>query len=286
MLSLAVGLCTFFVPASGLRTYLLRKPQRSRRVRRCIDNSICIVHSQPSRIDGKKSSVWCRLWLVFAHFVHGACWLRFMTLSPILLFASVAFATDTRPSCEMAKESIVSRSSSGLAQVSNLGGVHITCHVPARPFPTTPGGEPRYMLKVATNAYEISADGTKKLVPSEVHVGGGGGGGFGPDPKPEWVDFDVLIPLDSTELDAEVHRYLAKLEESMTPEQKAQLAALPREKALENIRQFVYQNRLGHFQLDCRVLDGSSLMGTDNVEFEVLFKGRFSDVGLPGFSPA
>lgn len=207
-----------------------------------------------------------------------------MTLSPILLFAFVAFATDTRPSCEMAKESIVSRSSSGLAQVSNLGGIHITCHVPARPFPTKPG-ETRYGLQAATTAYEISADGSKKLVPSEVHIVGGGGGGFGPKPEPEWVDFDVLIPLDSKELDAEARRYLAKLEESMTPEQKAQFTAYPQEKALENLRQLVYQNRLGHFQLDCRVLDGSRVMGTDSVELEVLFKGSFSDVGLPGSPP-
>jgi hypothetical protein len=206
-------------------------------------------------------------------------------LSPILLIASVAFATDTLPSCELAKESIVSRSSPGLAQVSNLGGIRITCRVPARPFPTTPGGEPRYLLKVATTANEISADGTKKLVPSEVYVVGGGGGGFGPDPGPEWVEFDVLIPLDSEELDAEVHRYLAKLVESMTPEQRAQVTQFSQNKALENIRQLVYQNRVGHFQLECRVLDGSRIVGTNSVEFEVLFKGRFSDVGLHGSAP-
>jgi len=207
--------------------------------------------------------------------------LRFVTLSPILLFASVAFATDTRPSCELAKKSIVSRSSSGLAQVSNLGGIRITCHVPARPFPTKPG-ETRYGLQAATTAYEISADGSKELVPSEVHIIGGG---FGPKPEPEWVDFDVLIPLDSKELDTEARRYLAKLEESMTPEQKAQFTAHPQEKALENIRQLVYQNRLGHFQLDCRVLDGSRVVGTGSVELEVLFRGRFSDIGLPGSPP-
>ena len=209
--------------------------------------------------------------------------MRFIKLSPILLFASVA--TDTLPSCELAKENIVSRSSPGLAQVGNLGSISITCRVPARPFPTTPGGEPRSLLKVATTAYEISADGTKKLVPSEVHVVGGGGGGFGPEPAPEWVEFDVLIPLDSEELDAEARRYLAKVEESMTPEQKAQVTQLPQNKALENIRQLVYQNRVGHFQLECHVLDGSRVMGTNSVEFEVLFKGRFSDVGLRGYAP-
>jgi glycine cleavage system H lipoate-binding protein len=95
----------------------------------------------------------------------------------------------------------------------------------------------------------------------------------------------VLIPLDSKELDAEARTYLAKVEESMTPEQKAQVTQFPQNKALENIRQLVYQNRVGHFQLECRVSDGSRVMGTNSVKFEVLFKlfkGRFSDVGLPG----
>jgi len=206
-------------------------------------------------------------------------------LTPILLYTSMAFATDTFPSCEIAKESIVSRSSSGLAQVSNLGGIRITCRVPARPFPTTPGGEPRYGLKAATTAYEISTDGSKKLVPSEVHIVGGGGDGFGADPAPEWVEFDVLIPLDSKELDAEARRYLAKMMESMTPEQKVQVGQFPQEKALKNIKELVYQSRVGHFQLDCRVLDGPRILGTASVELEVLFKGRFSDVGLPGSPP-
>lgn len=212
-----------------------------------------------------------------------ACRSPYIILAQILLTTSVAFASDIRPSCELAKESVVSRSSSGLAQVSNLGGIRITCRVPARPFPTKPS-EARYGLKSATTAYQISADGSKKLVPSEVHIVGGGGGGFGP--QPEWVDFDVLIPLDSAELDAEARRYLAKLEESMTPEQKTQFTEDVQKKALENLRQFVYQQRLGHFQVDCRVLDGSRVIGADVVELEVLFKGRFSDVGLPGWSPA
>ena len=211
--------------------------------------------------------------------------MRYVVLAQILLSASVTFANDIRPSCELAKESILSRSASGLAQVSNLGSIRITCRVPARPFPTKPG-ESRNGLRAATTAYEISAIRSKMLVPSEVHYVGGGGDGFGPNPEPEWVKFDVLIPLDSKELDAEARRYLAKLEASMTPEQKVQFTQLPQNKALENIRQFVYQNRVGHFQLDCRVLDGSRLLGAASVELEVLFKGRFSDIGLPGWSPA
>jgi hypothetical protein len=211
--------------------------------------------------------------------------LRYIVLAQILLFGSVTLASNIRPSCELVRESILSRSSSGLAQVSNLGDIHITCRVPARPFPTKPG-ESRNGLRASTTAYEISANGSKKLVPSEVHYVGGGGGGFGPDPEPEWVDFYVHIPLDSGELDAEARRYLAKLEESMTPEQKRQFTEDAQKKALERLRQLVYQHRVGHFQVDCGVLDGSRVMGADVVELEVLFKGRFSDVGLPASPPA
>jgi hypothetical protein len=39
-------------------------------------------------------------------------------------------------------------------------------------------------------------------------------------------------------------------------------------------------------KVDCGVLDGSRVMGADVVEFEVLFGGRFSDVGLPASLPA
>lgn len=200
----------------------------------------------------------------------------------VLLFASVTFASDIRPSCELAKESILSQSSSGLVQVSNVGDIRIICRIPARPFLTKPG-ETRNGLRAATTAYEITANGTKKLVPSEVHVVGGGSDGS--NPGSEWIDFYVHIPLDSEELDAEARRHLGKLEQSMTPEQKSQLKRDDWERMLERIREFVYQHRVGHFQVDCRVLDGSRVMGSDVVELEVLFKGRFSEIGLPGSPP-
>ena len=208
--------------------------------------------------------------------------MRYIILAQILLSASVTFASDLRPSCELAKESILSRSSSGLAQVSNLGSIRITCRVPARPFPAKPG-ESRNGLTAATTAYEILVSGSRKSVASEVYLVGGG---FGPEPEPEWVDFYVHIPLDSEELDTEARRYLATLEESMTPEQEARFTEDARKKALENLRQVVYQHRVGHFQVECQVLDGSRAIGADVVELEVLFKGRFSDVGPRPSPPA
>ena len=202
-------------------------------------------------------------------------------MTQLLLLSCVAFGGDKPASCELASKSIVSRSSSGLAQVSNLGNIQITCHVPARPFPTKPG-ESHNGLRVATTAYKISADGRTKSVPSEVHQSGGGGGGFGPDPEPEWVFFYVHIPIESAERDAEARRYLAKLEKSMPPEQITEEA---HQRALERTREFIYQHRVGHFQVECRILDGDRVMGLGIIELEVLFKGRFSDAGLPVSPP-
>jgi hypothetical protein len=205
--------------------------------------------------------------------------MKYMLMAQLLLLSSVAFGSDKPAVCELANKSIVSRSSSGLAQVSNLGEIQITCRVPARQFPTEPGGAGRLGLKVATAAYQISLDGSKKLVPSEGHPTGGG---FGPDPEPEEVYFYVHIPLESAERDDEARRFLAKLEKSMAAEQ---ITEEGHQQMLERARQFVYQQRVGHFQVECRVLDGDRVMGIGVVELEVLFKGRFSDVGLPGSPP-
>jgi len=199
-------------------------------------------------------------------------------MAQLLLLSSVAFGGEKPASCELASKSIVSRSSSGLAQVSNLGNIEITCRVPARPFPTKPG-ESRNGLRAATTTYKIFPDGSRKSVPSEVHESGGG---FGPDPEREWVDFYVHIPLESPERDAEVRRYLARIEKSMAPEQITEEA---HQRALERTREFVYQHRVGHFQVECRVFDGDRVMGVGTVELEVLFKDRFSDVGLPASPP-
>jgi hypothetical protein len=208
--------------------------------------------------------------------------LRYVLITQLLLLSSVAFGGDTPALCELASKSVVSRSSAGIAQVSNLGSIQVICRVPARPFPTEPGGAGRYGLRVATTAYKISPNGSKKLVPSEGHQTGGGGGGFGPDPEPEEVYFYVHIPLESAERDAEVRRYLTKIEKSMAPEQITEEA---HHRALERLAELVYQDRVGHFQVECRVLDGDRVMGVGVVELEVLFKGRFSDVGLPAQPP-
>lgn len=205
--------------------------------------------------------------------------MRYVLIAQLLILSSVAFGADQPASCELSSKSVVSRSSAGLAQVSNVGDIQIRCRVPARPFPTKPGGEGRYMLKVVTVASQITTDGGKKPVPSEVHPTGGGSGG---DPQQEWIDFYVHIPLEPAERDDEVRRYLAKTEKAWPSQQ---ITEEVRQRALERAHALVYQHRVGHFQLECRILDGDRLIGAGVVELEVLFKGRFSDLGLPGFSP-
>ena len=125
-------------------------------------------------------------------------------------------------------------------------------------------------------------DGSKELVVSEVHAEGGG---F--DPQQEWIIFFVHIPLESADLDTEARRYLAHIDNVLA---KAKSPPPPRteeaqQRALENFREVVYQHRVGHFLVECRVLDKDQVMGVGVVELEVLFKGRFSDVGLPAAPP-
>jgi hypothetical protein len=209
--------------------------------------------------------------------------LKYILMAHLLILSSVAvaFLEDKPAACELASESILSRSSSGLAQVSNLGTIEIKCSVAGRRFPSKPG-ETRLGLAAATTAYKISLDGSKELVPSEVKQSGGG---FQHDPELEWVNFYVHIQLNDAERDAETQRYVDKLFKSMTPEQLKQIPEGAHQRALERMREFVYQNRLGHFYLECRILDDDRVMGVGVVELEVLFKGRFSDVGLPGSPP-
>jgi hypothetical protein len=202
--------------------------------------------------------------------------LRYLLITQLMLLSSVAFAGDKLVSCELVGKSVVSHSSSGLAQVSNLGLIQIECHVAARPFPTKPG-EASYLLKVATVAYQISPDGSKKLVPSEVNQTGGGY-----DTETESVFFDAHIPLETTERDDEARRFLAKIEKSVAPEE---ITEEGHQRMLEWAREVVNPERVGHFQLKCRVLDGDRIIGVGVIELEVLFKGRVSDFGLHASPP-
>jgi hypothetical protein len=207
--------------------------------------------------------------------------MRYMMLAPILLLTSVAFANDQIASCEITKSTIVSLSPAGLRQVSNLRLIEVVCSVPGRPFPNKPG-EVRNGLRAATAAHEIAQNGDRKEVPSEADASGSG-----EDFKQEreWVNFYVSLPLDPAEREIEARRYIAnlkKLAEPIRPDFPWQQLESPQ--ALGSLSDIVTQHRAGHFQVECRVLDGARVIGVSVIKFEVLFKGRFSDhVGSPGY---
>lgn len=203
--------------------------------------------------------------------------MRYVLLAQILLLSLFAFGGNKAASCELATKNIVSRSSSGIAQVSNLGDIQITCYVLARPFPTK-AGEFRNGLKAATTVYEISADNRKKLVASEANRSGEGG-----ESGQEYVEFSVHIPLAPKERETEARRSVARMVTSLP---QGEFSEEDRQRAVKNIQKFIYQHRVGRFYIECRVLDEKRVIGIGTVELEVLFKGRFSDFGPPGFSPA
>lgn len=183
--------------------------------------------------------------------------------------------------CMLEAGSIQGHSASGIPQVSNLGNIRIRCSVPARPFPSKPG-ESRNGLGATAFAYDVTKGAGKQAVTAEVKPTGGGSG----DGR-DWILFDVLIPLKPADLDAEAHRYLTKFMkkvETLSPSPELATAGA-QQRMLGILRETIYQNRTGHFLLECRVMDGDDAIGAGTVDLEVLFKGRFSDYGLPGAPP-
>ena len=206
----------------------------------------------------------------------------------ILLLMSLAAVDGHTASCKLRDSSILSHSSAGLDQVSNLAFIEVECSVPSRPFPSKPG-ESRAGLRAATTAHQIDQSGVRKEVPSETNSRGGGQNGFS---APEFVWFTITLPLDPADRMLEAQRWISKLQE--TAKQDTDLSRqqvtetllhdLSSPQSMEKLSQEISQHRAGHFQVECRVLDGDRMVGVGALEFEVLFKGRFSDrLGPPGY---
>lgn len=153
----------------------------------------------------------------------------------------------------------VSRSSRGVAQVSNLDLIQLKASVPSRPLPASGVLEG---LQAEVTVYQISSKGEKNIVPSAVKSSGGGG-----DERAEWASFWLDIPLDAAERTAAIRRYLADI--GVGPGLQ--------EGAAQSFAGIFRQHRVGRFQIECRVLDQGHLLGSGRVEMEVLDKGRFFD---------
>jgi hypothetical protein len=176
-----------------------------------------------------------------------------------------------RASCEVGHSSL-NRSSSGVAQVSNLGLIGIQCRVPRRLYKS---GTVQHSLKVDATVYQVSPSGVRSIVPSRVSVSGSGG-----NSESEYVNFGVDIPVDPSERDAAIRKYLSDLASSAasSPNQKErEQGRLLQKMGPQALTPIFRQHRVGRFQVDCRVLDEGRVIGMGRADLDVLFKGRFFD---------
>lgn len=200
--------------------------------------------------------------------------MKAILLAETLLLSCFAFADNKPAWCGLTEETQRTMSPGGLPQLSNLSQMDITCSIPARPFPSKPG-ETRSGLQARTNVYELLDDGSKRAVASDVIVHGGGSEGWDGNPV-DWVGFYAYIPLDPPQRDEEVLKFLTQIEAHLAPEQ---LTNEERQNAMKAARDIVdhTQLRVGHFQIECSVLDGADVVGVGFVELIIVNKGRLSD---------
>ncbi len=201
--------------------------------------------------------------------------MKYLVYALILLLPCAAHAGEGSAECVIAEESVLSHTSAGLPQVSNVALIAVVCTIPERPFPTLPGTG-RSGLRAASHTYWILPDGSERLVPSTASANGGSWG-----EGKESVLFDLHVPLDPKDQDAEVIRYWQKNKDRMPSSLQA---ALTKKAIRESLKQLIYQHRLGRFRVQCHVTDGTQILGVGSVEFEIVFRGRFSDIG-PAVSP-
>jgi len=175
-----------------------------------------------------------------------------------------------RAACEVGHSSLLNRSSSGVAQVSNLELIAIQCRVPRRPYKSVQNG-----LKVDATVYQVSPSGVRSIVPSRVDVSGSGG-----DSESEYVSFYVDIPVDPSDRDSAIRKYLSDLASSAasSPDEKERKQGrLLQKMGPQALTPIFRQHRVGRFQVDCRVLDEGRVIGMGRADLDVLFKGRFFD---------
>ena len=196
----------------------------------------------------------------------------FMAFVAIFLAAQDAPAPQ-RVSCDVEPSSVVSRSPAGIAQVSNLGGIYVRAGIFYH-RPVSRGGVLR-PLHAEAIVYEVAADNTRKIVESIASSRGGGG-----DASSEYQSLSLSIPIDSSERDAASREYLAYVVSraaSSTDEQERAMAPTLQAIGPSAFTRIFGQHRVGHFQVECRVLDEGRLLGEGRADLEVLFKGRFFD---------
>jgi hypothetical protein len=198
-------------------------------------------------------------------------------ITPLLIVATLGgsspMQSPPRVTCSVLAASILSRSSSGVVQVSNLPLMQLECRrFPRRPLP--PSGV-QYPLTVEAAVYQVSETGARNLVPSLVAASGSDG-----DPASEAVHFYLDIPIDESERGAASRAFIAELARraasSPNETERAQAERLagmdPR-----GMAEMMRQHRVGLFRVEFQVLDEGRPAGVAGFDLEVVFTGNFFD---------
>ena len=172
---------------------------------------------------------------------------------------------------------MLSRSSSGVVQVSNLPLMPLECRrFPRRPMPPS---QVQYPFTVQAAVYQLSETGQKTLVPSSVSASGTQG-----DTESEAVLFYLDIPIDDAERDAAVQAFIAAVaRQAAASPNEVERAQAARVASVDprGMAQVMRQHRIGHFRVEFRILDEGRLDSVAGVDLEVVFKGNFFDQMLP-----
>lgn len=175
--------------------------------------------------------------------------------------------------CEVGPGGVVSRSGSGVAQVSNLALIDMRASVSRRP---NPDSGVRHGLSAEVTVETLSGGAVPAEVPSSIVESGGGA-----DTRSEWVSFTLEIPIDPAERDAAIRDYMdeviAEAAASADPDAQALSSALQdgRTNASRALAQGFLQHRVGSFRVQCRVLDEGEVIGTSSIDLDVVFRGGF-----------
>ena len=192
------------------------------------------------------------------------------------VISQIVFAAEPGVACVLDPKSVVSRSAAGIDQLSNVGEIQVRCSVPTRPVTLKPGEGLSALSAKSAKASLLLAGGGKREVPAEVN-GTGGGERSGR----AYVDFYLHLPLDASQREAEARRALARLDGELAkdksrPQQKATDEEMQRGAA--KFAELVSQHRVGRFHVECNLAQGDRAVGTGALDFDVLYKGRFSDL--------
>jgi hypothetical protein len=181
--------------------------------------------------------------------------------------------SQSRASCAVQARSVLSRSSAGVVQVSNLPLLQVECRrSPPRSLPQS--GQQR-LLTVEAVVYQLSEQAATTLVPSRVTQSGGGA-----DLQSESINFYLDIPIEDAERDAATRAFLADLtRQAASSPNETERAQATRLQDMDPrvLAQTVRQHRVGRFRVEFRILDEGRLVDVAPLDLEVISKGTFFD---------